>query len=168
MSGDSVADQVGAIVNVGKTAWDIVRDGRASSSAASSYCSAVPSKIPFTDLYGWTKKSGVWPYVVENPLGMTLVECEFKYSFLWGGRSDDHPDAQFVKNFSVWCTSTDVFWGIDFDANATVRGSPYNAGNRTRVIGAIPILVRAGVRGSAAISNTWELTARGDGKLSTA
>lgn len=165
MPGNPTADLLGAIVNAGKTAWDIVKDGKATSSAASSYCSAVPEKVKFTDLSGWKTKTGTWKWQAENVYGFNVIDCELKYSFMHSGQTSAYKDALFVTNFSVWCTRCEVAFMMGFDCNATVKGEAYNAGSKTKVIGAIPILVRVSGSGLNNISSTWELTAKGDGTL---
>lgn len=158
---------IGAIVNAGKTAWDIIKDGRAVSTAQSAYCGAVPEKIPFTKLYGWKKKTGSWNVVYENLYGIDVIECELKYSFQYNGQCEAHPKSVFVTNFCVWAPKCDVAWGFTFDVNASTRGRPLNVGTKDKVIGAIPLLVRMSAGGANSKSQTMELTARGDGKLLT-
>lgn len=159
------ADMIGAIVNAGKTAWDIVKDGKATSSAASSYCSAVPEKVPFNKLYGWKKKTGTWDVIVENFYGWDVIDCKLKYSFQYGGRCDDFPGALFMTNFSVYSPSCSVSWGVGFDVDATTRGKAFNSGSKKKVVGACPLLVRYSASGLNNLSTTIELTARGDGSL---
>jgi hypothetical protein len=164
MSGN--ADMVGAIVNAGKTAWDIVKDGAAKSGAASSFCSAVPDNLKFTELSGWKTKTGTWRYLLENLYGANVVDVQMKYSFDYNGQSDKAPGALFVTNFTVYSTKASVLWGYECNISATVKGSPTNVGSKTRVIGAVPLLVTASYGSMLrVVSNTMMLQARGDGRL---
>lgn len=159
------ADTIGAITNAGKAAWDIVNDGRASSGARSSFCSAVPKKLKFSELYGWKTKSGTWKRHWTNAYGWKVIEYELAYSFQYAGTSDKAPGAMFVNNFSIWAKSTSVDWFFRLDIDATVKGNPINVGSAKKVIGAVPLLVTASVNGLNAKSETMLLTAQGDGKL---
>lgn len=160
------ADMVGAIVNAGKTAWDVVKDGAAKSGAASSFCSAVPENLKFTELSGWKTKSGSWKIVLENGFGQNTVDVELKYSFDYNGSSSKVPGALFVTNFTVYSSKASVLWGYECDVSATVKGSPTNVGSKTKVIGAVPLLVSSSYGNMFKItSSTLLLQARGDGKL---
>jgi hypothetical protein len=97
-----------------------------------------------------------------------VIEAEFKYSFKYAGVTEKYKDALFVTNFCVWSPNCSVSWGWGFDANASVQGSPYNAGSKTKIIGAVPILVQMASSGMNTKSITMELTAHGDGKLTSA
>jgi hypothetical protein len=166
MGEDKTADLIGAIVNAGKTAWDIVKDNKASSGAQSSFCSAVPENLKFTELSGWKTKSGSWFFRRQNGFGGTMVDVELVYSFDWGGTSDKVKGALFVNNFTCYAKSADVSWGYTVNVDATVKGNPTNVGSGKAVIGAVPLLVTASsttvIRAAA---KTWLMKARGDGKL---
>jgi hypothetical protein len=160
------ADTIGAVVNAGKTAWDIVKDNKAQSGASSSFCSAVPENVKFTELSGWKTKSGSWKYLIENFYGMDCVEVELVYSFDYAGTSEKMKGSQFVNNFSVYAKSASAIWGYNGNVNATVKGNAVNVGSAKAIIGAIPLLVTASV--STVLksdSTTWLMRARGDGGL---
>ena len=159
------ADLIGAITNLGKGAWDIVQDGKAKSGAKSAFCSAVPTDIKFTELYGWKTKTGTWKRIWETWYGLDVIEYELTYSFQYGGMSDKAPGAVFVNNFSVWCKSVSVMWGFSISIDASVKGQPYNSGSKKNVIGAIPLLISANAGGSNSLGETMLLEAHGDGSL---
>jgi len=156
----------GGIVNLGKTAWDIVKDGKATSGAQTSFCSAVPANIPFNELSGWKNQSKEWEWNISGGFGNDLVEATLKYNFQYAGITDKVKNAVFVTNFSVWCVKIEVAFLAGANINATVKGDPYNAGSKDKPIAAIPLLVTAAFNGSNALSRTWLLTAHGDGSLS--
>lgn len=163
---DSTADLLGAIVNAGKTAWDIVKDNKAKSGASSSFCAAVPKKLKFTELSGWKTKSGTWKFKRLSGFGGVTVDVDLVYSFDFNGSTDKAPNAKFVNNFTCYAKAVDVSWGYDVNVNATVKGNPINVGTTKVPIGAVPLLVTA--TSSTVIrsaSKTWLLQARGDGKL---
>ncbi len=164
--GEGSADMIGAIVNAGKTAWDIVKDNKAVSGAASSFCSAVPENLKFTELSGWKTKSGTWKYKQTNVYGIDCVEFDLVYSFDYNGTSDKVKGALFVNNFTVYAKSATALWGYTGNVNATVKGNPTNVGSAKAAIGAVPLLVTAST--STVLksdSTTWLMRARGDGKL---
>lgn len=166
MAEEKTADMIGAIVNAGKTAWDIVKDNRASSGAASSFCTAVPDNLKFTELSGWKTKSGSWIYRSTNIYGVDCVEIELVYSFDYGGTSDKVKGALFVNNFTVYAKSANALWGYTGNVDATVKGNPTNVGSGKAIIGAVPLLVTASTSTVLrAASTTWLMKARGDGKL---
>ena len=160
------ADMIGAIVNAGKTAWDVVKDGAAKSGAASSFCSAVPKNLKFTDLSGWKSKSGTWKILLENFYGQKVVDVELKYSFDYNGSSSKAPGALFVNNFTVYSPKASVLWGYECNVSATVKGNPINVGSAKKIVGAVPLLVSSSYGNMFRIaSDTMLLQARGDGKL---
>lgn len=166
MGEDSATDVIGAVVNAGKTAWDIVKDNKASSGAASSFCSAVPESLKFTELSGWKTKTGSWIYKVTNLYGMDCVEIELVYSFDYNGTSEKAKGSLFVNNFTCYAKSATALWGYSGNVNATVKGNPTNVGSPKAIIGAVPLMVTASASTVLkADSNTWLLKARGDGKL---
>lgn len=161
------ADMINAIVNAGKTGWDIVKGSKATSSAKASWCSAVPDNMPFNDLYGWKTKSGSWNYITENPFGWELVNAKLVWTFQYNGITDKVKGAMFLTNFSVYCESISVFPMIDATVDATVAGQPFNAGTKQAPIAGIPLLVSASTGGSRSVSTTWKLTAYGDGRITS-
>ena len=164
--GDPTAELLGAIVNAGKTAWDIVKDNKAQSGASSSFCSAVPKKLKFTELSGWKTKTGKWKFIRQTGFGNNAVEVELVYSFDYNGSTAKVPGAKFLNNFTCYAKSTDVSWGYEVNINATVKGNPINVGTLKAPIGAVPLLVTASSKTLIrANSDTWLLQARGDGKL---
>ena len=165
--GDPTAELIGAIINAGKTGWEIVKGSKATTSAKASFCSAVPENMPFQELSGWKLKSSKWTYKTVSRLSssITLSEAKLVYSFRYGGTSDKVPGAMFVTNFSVYAETCFAFPMIDLNIDATVSGKPVNVGSKTAPIAAIPLLISCSTGGSASISRTYKLTARGDGKL---
>lgn len=160
------ADLIGAITNLGKGAWDIIQDGKAKAGAKSSFCSAVPKKVKFTELYGWKTQTGSWKRVWENIYGMDVIEYELVYSFQYNGQTDKAPGALFVNNFSVWAKTVSVSWGFSLYVDASVKGNPINVGTKDKPIGSIPLLVSTSVNGANAKAETILLTAHGNRKFS--
>lgn len=158
------AETLTAIVNAGKTAWDIMKDGAAQSSAASSFCSALPAGVRSS---GGRSKSRRWRIRATNLYGAEVVNVELVYRFSYNIEDPDEPGSRYVHNFTVFPGSVTVLWGYSVDVRATVSGRPENIAGRGRPrIGAIPLLIRASY-GSILVrkSRTWLLLARGDGGL---
>lgn len=161
------ADLISAIVNAGKTGWEIVKGSKATSSAKSSWCSAVPDKMPFNELSGWKNKTGSWNYLLENMFGIDMVDAKLVWSFEYGGEAPKVKGAKFLTNFTVYCESINVFPMVDVNIDATVAGQPFNAGSKAVPVAAIPLLVAVSATGSNNLSRTWKLTAYGDGRITS-
>lgn len=158
------------LVNLAKTAWDIVKDGKPSASAQSAYCQAMPSKqqLAWEELAGWKTATFDWEYHVPSTLDDWLsldpsLDLEFHGEYQYGGESPSTP-GKFLNNFTVWCKRCDVDWGWSCNVNATTQGNPFNAGSTAAPVGAIQL--RVAVEYSTPIASRsvqWAFTCGGDG-----
>ncbi|KIN75252.1 hypothetical protein Z945_81 [Sulfitobacter noctilucae] len=129
MGGPSGAGiSTGDIINLGKTAWGIVKDGRPTSESKSAYCNAVPKTIPISEIRGWRRNTGSWTFNVLNGWGMDAVTCRFHLDYEFAGCTEDMPDAKFLTNVRVTVGSCSVAWGAQFGADATLAGRPTFSG----------------------------------------
>ena len=96
--GDSVVD---TIINGLDKAWTIVKDNKPDSSAKSSFCQAVPGNIPFDKLYSWKTETMPFGYVLENKLGITVIDIKLQLDCLWFGQAATARGV-FLNNFNVW------------------------------------------------------------------
>ncbi|HEX3744333.1 MAG TPA: hypothetical protein VHW09_10400 [Bryobacteraceae bacterium] len=158
--GDSAAD---TIINGLDKAWAIVKDNKPDSSAKTSFCQAIPGKIPFNELYGWKNESMPFSYELKNKLGITVIDVQLQLDCLWYGQSTK-ARGLFLNNFNVWCKSCDVEWGWTLNIDATVSGNAFNSGSKDAPVGAIPLIVS--VQAKTMLINTtksWKFTCHGNG-----
>ena len=157
------------IVNLAKTAWEIVKDSKASATAQSAYCQAMPSKtqVAWEDMKGWQSTTFDWPFKMythaDKLFGwdpsidlMLHGECRFK------GQADGTPGL-FLDDFRVSCSRihVDIPWKVNI--NASVHGNPYNAGSST-LIGAIQLEVALTYEHPTQSKGvSWRITCLGDG-----
>jgi len=158
-------DAVDSAVNLGKTAWDIIKDGKPVASAKSSICNAIPKGSKPGDLAGWKNFSGTWPIKTVNGFGMTMVDIEMAWSF-WGKGALKEKAGVFVNDFTVYAKKCDLEWTSNATIAASVQGTPMNVGSHDKPIFSIMLLVTATYGGFLdTFHKTWRVRACGDGKL---
>lgn len=157
-------DIVDSVVNAGKTAWDIMKDGKAVSSAQTSFCSALPKGVKNSDLFGWKNASDKWTVELQNYYGVNVVEVDFICSYDWGGHTKENPNAMYLTNFGVYCKVRSLSWGFSFDSKATVKGMPVNYGSADKPNWGVPLIVSFKATGMNSKGNTWRILASGLGK----
>lgn len=153
-----------ALKAVGSAAWDIVKEG-ANVSSTSSFTGAIPSDLKFTDLWGWKSRSGTWGLLIENLWTFDVIDVKLKFSFDYNGQSDKYPGALFINNFTVYCTSADVWTPYTCSISAKLSGKPKNVGSKTKVIAAVPLQIKQ-VYGNFTrkVSETFVIEVDGTGK----
>src|SRR5207245_6651230 len=83
---------LGDVVNVAKTAWEIMKDGRPVVNATTDFANAVPSGVPWSALTGWALEPMAlrWRYHTENALGFNDTDIYFKLKWHYNGRHSGH------------------------------------------------------------------------------
>jgi hypothetical protein len=125
---------VGAIINTGATAWNIIKDGQASSNLPHFYASALPNMVfSWSTVSGWKgPKEIVYEIKAENLFGMTVVDFEYVVSFFYGGSIHGHPGfkdgGNYITNFTVKPTKFKILWGFKFVMDLTIS-DPMNVGS---------------------------------------
>jgi hypothetical protein len=163
---------VDEIVNLGKAAWEIVKENRPSATAKSSFCQAMPSKkqLSWEQLAGWKTHSADWECAWITKLadifgGGPNIVVKLHLEFDWNGQSSKAAGL-FLNNYTAWCRSVDVPWGWDVDVDATTQGNPKNIGTEKKPIGAIQLRVAVQAKSHLQVSaEQWGITCGGDGSL---
>jgi hypothetical protein len=159
------------LVNVAKTAWEIIKDNKPSAQAQSAYCQAMPSKkkVAWEDLKGWKTLTGEWPYKAYTTLDKWFgldpsIDLLFHVEFRFGGHTDKTPGL-FLDDFRVSCKPNNVDWPWKVNVNASVHGNPYNVGSSVP-IGAIQVEITLSMESwRQSKGEIWRLTASADGKI---
>jgi hypothetical protein len=163
---------VDEIVNLGKAAWEIVKDNRPNATAKSAYCQAMPSKkqLSWEELAGWKTSSQDWQRAWQTKLsewtgGSANIVIKFHLEYDWNGQSKKAAGL-FLNNFTVWCRSVDAPWGISVDVDATTQGAPKNIGTQAKPVGAVQLRVALQVKSLLQVATEQiGLTCGGDGSL---
>ena len=157
---------LGDVVNVAKTAWEIMKDGRPVVNATTDYANAVPSGVPWSALTGWALEPMAlrWRYHTENALGFNDTDIYFKLKWDYNGRHRGH--GRFINRATCIIESHDQAWGNTFESNASIKGVE-NRGTPANPLA--DLAVDIGWREHNILQNfggTWEFRVRGDGSWS--
>ncbi len=159
-------DAIDTAVNTGKTAWDIVMDGKAATSAKSAFCSAIPTGVKDNELSGWKSTANTWPLKVKNAYGVDVIDAEFAYRFNHSGVTEKSPGSVYMTNFTVYAKKVEVLWGWSLDVSATVKGKPINIGSAKKQIWAVPLQVNIKYGSPLKVTNSgFIMVAVGNGAL---
>jgi hypothetical protein len=166
-----------SMVNLGKTAWEIVKEGSPTSAAKSAYCQAMPSKkqLPWEEISDWKTFSTEWERCWQTSFfkGLTPVpsgadsdiRVKLQLEFDWNGQSKKAAGL-FLNNCSVWSKYSKSIKDWHLDVDATVQGNPKNIGSASKPVGAIQLRVTIQVRGpKQVVSEQFAITCGGDGSI---
>jgi len=158
------------LVNLGKAAWEIIKDGKPNATAQSAYCQAMPEKkqLAWEELEGWKTKTFKWPFTMKTVWddwwgSDPTIDIDFFGTYDFGGHNDKTPGS-FLNNFSVWCKKCDVDWGWTVNVDATTQGKPKNVGTKDRPVGSLQLRVALEYKSMLeSHSVQWAITCDGDG-----
>jgi len=124
---------VGDMVAVGQLAWQVIQDGKPSTSLTSSSVSVKRKDTDFSQYYGWKSKEA--PYVrvagAVNGFGFETGHVELKLKFLYNGQVEVGPSGKqvrYIQNMFAF-PDVDADWPLGISANAQ-RGEPINWAGR--------------------------------------
>lgn len=134
-------------INVGATAWNVVKDGKGVASANGASVSARPKGYKLQDLVGgkkikrplkFTAFCGIGPgvNVVMQADAMTQVNAS-KAKLKEEGLHSLHT----VQNFTVWCRSCYVRWGWSVDITVNAMADITNRGPETDPVACMGLMV---------------------------
>lgn len=132
-SGDIILDR---IINIGKVIWAVVDAGRPVVNFKTDVAHGLPSGIScWTELEGW-KPPMIKAFRIgyENAFGVTVVNYEFRVSFIYGGSFNGR--GHYITHAMFQPKKIDVAWGFRFDAVATIP-AVVNQGTRSAPVAAI-------------------------------
>jgi N-acetylmuramoyl-L-alanine amidase len=158
---------VDTVINLGKTAWDVMKDNRPVANATSDFANALPQGARLEDVTGWdpAPRTMRLHYHSENKLGFNSTDIYLTFSWYFNGAWNNV--GQWIDAATVIATG-DVAWGNTINVTASIN-SPINTGTRTAPIGGLPVRVR--LTESNVVQNmtqAWEglLQGNGAGKVS--
>ena len=131
---------VDTIVNVAKTAWDVMKDNRPVASAASDFANAIPQGADIADLAGWEAgpRTMKLHYHSGNVIDINTTDIDLTLSWYFNGAY--RGAGQYINAATVIATG-DVAWGNTVNVVASIN-NPMNLGTRDAPIGALPIRIR--------------------------
>jgi hypothetical protein len=136
IAGDSGA---GDLINVGKFAWDVIKDNRPVASQSSDNANAVPQAANFTDLSGWGDEPRRMKLKFHseditglNPTDINIT-CEWYFNGRWNG------SGQYVNAATVYADINAAF-GNTYQIQASIR-NPLNGGESGNVVAVLPFRV---------------------------
>jgi hypothetical protein len=135
---------VGAIVNGGVQAWNVINSGAPDASLSSSYASAIPGfSFNWANYSGWKKKEIIRTYTVTNLMQVDVIKITYAVSFFYNGQNlstaraeaaalpgtvrVDSVKGHYITNFTVRPLAMNVKWGWKFSLNVRMS-DPMNVG----------------------------------------
>jgi len=157
---------VDTIINLGKTAWDLIAANKPVAHAAADYANGLPSgTYTWEQIQGWqTPVVREIEVVYTNQLGAEVIRFHYRVSFSYGGNIDGV--GRYLANVMVEPAQLSVAWGYTFNAQNRIL-QVLNAGSSADPIAAMQLSVAWTVDTVVAheqMSDTFEV--RGDGGMS--
>ncbi len=120
---EGILVSVEKIVNIGSKIWKIVQENAPVAQIETKYATAYPAGVTSaTQLAGWSRpRSYVYGFYAENLFGATMIDCEYKVTYTYGGSYKGN--GRFLTAVAVVPTKVDVAWGYKFYMNASVPDS---------------------------------------------
>jgi N-acetylmuramoyl-L-alanine amidase len=131
---------VDTIVNVAKTAWDVMKDNRPVANATSDFANAIPQGASIADMAGWaaTPRTMRLHYHSGNAIDINTTDIYLTFSWYYNGAYLGA--GQYINAATVIATG-DVAWGNTINVVASIN-NPMNLGTRDAPIASLPIRIR--------------------------
>jgi hypothetical protein len=133
-------EAVGTIVNVSKTAWDVIKENQPVVDVDADYANAIPSVEDW-----WSNMDGgrgpsweSFAYIVENAYGITTVDARFRLAWTHSARYKG--GGAFIPNATLWVDGLYVAWGYTLNVSVDV-GNPEPRGDREAPVAYLPVTV---------------------------
>ena len=137
----SNAVDIAKIAQVGKTVWDIIKDGRPVQSVSSDWAGAVPKGADWTELEGFVDaRWGPFCWEYENLWGSTVAK--FSWYFSWTCKGSYNRKGAYIMNAGVAIKEIYSAWTFNVDVTASVESNPVNYGTKANPIAGLAIQVQ--------------------------
>ena len=130
---------LGDIVNLGKLAWDVIKDNRPVASQASDNANAVPQGASFTDMSGWAEEPRRMKLRFHDESVAGLNPTDINITCEWYFNGQVNGSGQYINAATVYA-DIDAAMGNTYQVQASIR-APLNGGDDGKVIAVLPFRV---------------------------
>ena len=136
---------IGTIIEIGKTVWEIIKEGKPVVDYKTDWAGAVPKGVSWTQLehfrdYKW----GVFGWTFKNAFGAETVR--FRWNFVWSCKGSYNGHGSFLMHVGAAVTEIYAAWGFTVNVVCTVDSNPVNYGTKVDPIAGLQVEVTLDVR----------------------
>jgi len=117
---------VGAIINTGAQAWNIINNGQPNVNISHYYASAMPSPLTWAEVVNWKgPKKIIYSLQFENLMGITVLDMKYMVSYYYDGNVKGK--GHYIANFTIKPIEFNIKWGFKFNMDIKIS-NPMNIG----------------------------------------
>ena len=136
---------IATIVTIGKTVWEIIKEGKPVVDYKNDWAGAVPKGVAWNHLEGFRDyKWGPFGWTFTNTYGMTTVK--FHWNFAWTCKGSYNGHGAFLMNVGTGIKEIYAAWGFTVNVRCTVDSHPVNYGTKVDPIAGLAVEVTLDVR----------------------
>jgi len=131
---------IATIVTIGKTVWEIIKDGKPVVDYKSDWAGAIPKGADWSDMEGFVDyRWGPFGWDFSNILGMENVK--FSWNFVWSCKGSYNGHGAFIMNAGASIVEIYAAWGYTVNVNVNVDSTPINYGTKVDPVAGIAVEV---------------------------
>jgi len=141
-AGDVVPQNIdiATIVTIGKTVWEIIKDGKPVVNYNDDWAGAVPEGVSWNQLEGFKDyRWGPFGWDFSNIVGMNNVK--FSWNFIWSCKGSYNGHGAFIMNAGASIIEIYAAWGYTVDVSVTVDKTPINYGTKVDPVAGLAVEV---------------------------
>ena len=136
---------IATIITIGKTVWEIIKDGKPVVDYKSDWAGAIPKGVSWTDMEGFKDyRWGPFGWDFSNILGMDNVK--FSWNFIWSCKGSYNGHGAFIMNAGASIIEIYAAWGYTVNVNVNVDSNPINYGTKVDPIAGLAVEVTFDLR----------------------
>lgn len=136
---------IATIITIGKTVWEIIKDGKPVVDYKSDWAGAIPKGVSWTDMEGFKDyRWGPFGWDFSNILGMDNVK--FSWNFVWSCKGSYNGHGAFIMNAGASIIEIYAAWGYTVNVNVNVDSNPINYGTKVDPIAGLAVEVTFDLR----------------------
>jgi len=136
---------IATIITIGKTVWEIIKDGKPVVDYSSDWAGAIPKGVAWNDLEGFKDyRWGPFGWDFSNILGMDNVK--FSWNFVWSCKGSYNGHGAFIMNAGASIIEIYAAWGYTVNVNVSVDKNPINYGTKVDPIAGLAVEVTFDLR----------------------
>lgn len=135
------------IINIGKVAWSVIKDGKPVVDYYEDYATAIPRNAPWDELDSFQDyRAGPYGWKFADYIGTRTVEFSWYFTSQCAGSYAGH--GKFLTNVGATITSIYSAWGFTVNVNCSTPAKPINYGTLQDPIAGLQVFVSMEVQTS--------------------